>query len=137
MLRAFTRTQALRGPGRADVELAMSKWWTKKRPAEGQVRTARSKSFAWCSSLKLFAPMYVPFSLVLKLFSVILNWQITRTISAHEQHPVGPWLKTFPKKTIERAPSYILWVGGSAGLTYGSISLADGLTKAEDYSHRP
>jgi hypothetical protein len=51
MLRAFTRTQALRGPGRADVELAMSKWWTKKRPAEGQVRTARSKSFA----LVLFA----------------------------------------------------------------------------------
>lgn len=38
MLRAFTRTHALRGPGRADVDLAMSKWWTKKRPAEGQVR---------------------------------------------------------------------------------------------------
>ena len=37
MLRAFTRTRALRGPGRADVDLAMSKWWTKKRPAEGQV----------------------------------------------------------------------------------------------------
>ena len=43
MLRAFTRTQALRGPGRSDVELSMSKWWTKKRPAEGQVRTARWK----------------------------------------------------------------------------------------------
>jgi len=42
MLRAFTRTQALRGPGRADVELAMSKWWTKKRPAEGQVSKALS-----------------------------------------------------------------------------------------------
>jgi hypothetical protein len=28
----------LNGPGRSDVELAMSKWWTKKRPAEGQVR---------------------------------------------------------------------------------------------------
>ena len=41
MLRAFTRTQALRAPGRSDVELAMTKWWTKKRPAEGQVRTAR------------------------------------------------------------------------------------------------
>jgi hypothetical protein len=24
--------------------------------------------------------------------------QITKTISAHEQHVVGPWLKTFPKK---------------------------------------
>lgn len=37
MLRAFARTPVLKGPGRADVELAMSKWWTKKRPAEGQV----------------------------------------------------------------------------------------------------
>eukprot|EP00428_Durinskia_dybowskii_P011372 CAMPEP_0170214666 /NCGR_PEP_ID=MMETSP0116_2-20130129/6965_1 /TAXON_ID=400756 /ORGANISM="Durinskia baltica, Strain CSIRO CS-38" /LENGTH=98 /DNA_ID=CAMNT_0010465233 /DNA_START=40 /DNA_END=336 /DNA_ORIENTATION=- len=98
MLRAFARTQVLRGPGRADVDLAMSKWWTKKRPTEGQ---------------------------------------ITRTISAHEQHPVGPWLRTFPKKTIERAPAYILWLGGSLGLTYGSISWADAMTKAEDYSHRP
>ena len=41
MLRAFARTQVLRGPGRADVDLAMSKWWTKKRPAEGQVRHGR------------------------------------------------------------------------------------------------
>lgn len=38
MLRAFSRTRALRGPGRADVDIAMSKWWTKKRPTEGQVR---------------------------------------------------------------------------------------------------
>lgn len=41
MLRAFARTQVLRGPGRADVDLAMSKWWTKKRPTEGQVRHGR------------------------------------------------------------------------------------------------
>ncbi|CAJ1954341.1 unnamed protein product [Cylindrotheca closterium] len=98
MSRAFSRSRALMGPGRADVELAMSKWWTKKRPAEGQ---------------------------------------ITQTISAHEQHPVGPWLRTFPKKTIERAPSYIIWLGGSFALTYGSIAWAEALTKAEDYSHRP
>lgn len=47
MLRAFARTQALRGPGRADVDLAMSKWWTKKRPAEGQVRSFSQ----WVSSM--------------------------------------------------------------------------------------
>jgi hypothetical protein len=96
--RAFTRTSILKGPGRSDVDIAMSKWWTKKRPAEGQ---------------------------------------ITKTISAHEQHIVGPWLKTFPKKVVERAPNYIIYVGGAAALTYGSISWASALTAAEDYSHRP
>jgi len=34
MIRA---TRVLKGPARADVELAMTKWWGKKRPAEGQV----------------------------------------------------------------------------------------------------
>ena len=37
MIRAFARTRVLKGPGRADVDLAMTKWWAKKRPAEGQV----------------------------------------------------------------------------------------------------
>ena len=37
-MRAFSRTRVLKGPGRSDVDIAMSKWWTKKRPAEGQVR---------------------------------------------------------------------------------------------------
>lgn len=46
MLRAFARTQALRAPGRADVDLAMTKWWTKKRPAEGQVRPLCMDRFA-------------------------------------------------------------------------------------------
>mmetsp|Transcript_29734 Transcript_29734/g.71995 ORF Transcript_29734/g.71995 Transcript_29734/m.71995 type:complete len:103 (-) Transcript_29734:280-588(-) len=96
--RAFSRTSLLRGPGRADVDIAMSKWWTKKRPAEGQ---------------------------------------ITKSISAHEQHIVGPWLKTFPKKVVERAPTYIIYLGGAIALTYGSIWRAQSLTDAEDYSHRP
>ena len=42
MIRAFARTRALKGPVRADVDLAMSKWWGKKRPAEGQVSGIRS-----------------------------------------------------------------------------------------------
>ncbi len=37
MIRSFARTRILKGPARADVELAMTKWWGKKRPAEGQV----------------------------------------------------------------------------------------------------
>eukprot|EP00538_Stauroneis_constricta_P001639 CAMPEP_0119557676 /NCGR_PEP_ID=MMETSP1352-20130426/9271_1 /TAXON_ID=265584 /ORGANISM="Stauroneis constricta, Strain CCMP1120" /LENGTH=101 /DNA_ID=CAMNT_0007604815 /DNA_START=47 /DNA_END=352 /DNA_ORIENTATION=+ len=98
MMRAFSRSRAVMGPGRADVELAMSKWWTKKRPAEGQ---------------------------------------ITRTVSAHEQHPVGPWLKTFPKKVIERAPSYMIWVGGTLALSYAVVADAQAKTDAMDYAHRP
>mmetsp|Transcript_15816 Transcript_15816/g.29373 ORF Transcript_15816/g.29373 Transcript_15816/m.29373 type:complete len:99 (-) Transcript_15816:98-394(-) len=98
MLRAFARTRVLNGPGRADVDLAMTKWWTKKRPAEGQ---------------------------------------ITKTISAHEQHIVGPWLKTFPKKVVRRAPTYIIYPGGALALAYFSIKRAEALTAAEDYSHRP
>ena len=34
----------------------------------------------------------------LSLLYFLYSEQITRTISAHEQHPVGPWLRTFPKK---------------------------------------
>mmetsp|Transcript_14813 Transcript_14813/g.41279 ORF Transcript_14813/g.41279 Transcript_14813/m.41279 type:complete len:101 (-) Transcript_14813:204-506(-) len=98
MIRAFARTRALKGPARSDVDIAMTKWWGKKRPAEGQ---------------------------------------ITRSISAHEQHIVAPWLKTFPKKVIRRAPTYIIYPGGALVLTYGSIKLASDATAAEDYSHRP
>jgi len=98
MIRAFARTRILKGPARADVDLAMTKWWGKKRPAEGQ---------------------------------------ITRSISAHEQYVVGPWLKTFPKKVIRRAPTYIIWPGGACFLCWGSLKIAHDATDAEDYSHRP
>ncbi|OEU15522.1 hypothetical protein FRACYDRAFT_269402 [Fragilariopsis cylindrus CCMP1102] len=98
MIRAFSRTRVLKGPGRSDVDLAMTKWWGKKRPAEGQ---------------------------------------ITKSISAHEQFVVGPWLKTFPAKIIRRAPVYIVYPGGALLLTYGSIQYAGALTAADDYSHRP
>ena len=37
MIRSFARSRILKGPARADVDLAMTKWWGKKRPAEGQV----------------------------------------------------------------------------------------------------
>eukprot|EP00525_Craspedostauros_australis_P006644 CAMPEP_0198132950 /NCGR_PEP_ID=MMETSP1442-20131203/59312_1 /TAXON_ID= /ORGANISM="Craspedostauros australis, Strain CCMP3328" /LENGTH=101 /DNA_ID=CAMNT_0043794053 /DNA_START=495 /DNA_END=800 /DNA_ORIENTATION=- len=98
MMRAFSRSRVVMGPGRADVDLAMTKWWTKKRPAEGQ---------------------------------------ITRTISAHEQHVVVPWLKTFPKKVMERAPTYILYPGLSFALCYVLIADAQHKTDQMDRSHRP
>ncbi|CAB9512850.1 expressed unknown protein [Seminavis robusta] len=62
--------------------------------------------------------------------------EITRHISAHEIHPIGPWLKTFPKKVIDRAPTYILYPGGCAVLTYGVIAAAAGASAAEERSHR-
>ena len=46
-------------------------------------------------------------------------------------------LSRIVQQIYERAPSYIIWVGGSAALAYGSIARADALTKAEDFSHRP
>ena len=70
-------------------------------------------------------------------FAGFCHAQITRSISAHEQHPVGPWLRTFPKKVIDRAPTYIIWLGGSLSLAYVSIATAQALTDAEDRSHRP
>jgi len=98
IIRAFARSRVLNGPVRADVDLAMTKWWGKKRPAEGQ---------------------------------------ITKSISAHEQYIVGPWLKTFPQKVIRRAPTYIIYPGGALFLSYASITWATNATAAEDYSHRP
>merc|ERR1712183_37195 len=97
---AFARgTRVLHGPAaRKDVELAMTKWWGKKRPTEGQ---------------------------------------ITRSISAHEQYIIGPWLKTFPQKILRRAPTYIIYPGGAATLTYCSIQWAANATAADDYALRP
>lgn len=67
----------------------------------------------------------------------VLLAQITKSISAHEQHVVGPWLKTWPKKVIKRAPTYIVYPGGALALAYFSIKRAEVLTAAEDFSHRP
>jgi hypothetical protein len=41
------------------------------------------------------------------------------------------------EKTLDRAPAYIIWLGGAIGLTYGSIMNAQHQMEADDYSHRP
>ncbi len=48
MIRAFARSRVLKGPVRADVDMAMTKWWGKQRPAEGQVSVIR---FRICSAV--------------------------------------------------------------------------------------
>lgn len=41
------------------------------------------------------------------------------------------------EQILDRAPSYIIWLGGTFVLTYGSIMNAQHQMEAEDYSHRP
>lgn len=50
-------------------------------------------SCCFCRLIVIFLFLVIPTEI-----DGILFTKITRTISAHEQHIVGPWLKTFPKK---------------------------------------
>ena len=109
-IRAFSRSRVLLGPGRSDVDIAMTKWWTKKRPAEGQVRPSALQLLL----LKLWKTFFFPFiKKTLTTFPLCQHIKkVTRTISAHEQHPVGPWLRTFPKKvrkTFRVKISHAFW----------------------------
>jgi hypothetical protein len=56
-------------------------------------------------------------------------------LSPHEQHPVLPWLKTFPKKTVDRVPTY-LWPFGCLAFSYAIIKGSCNWDAAEDYEHR-
>jgi hypothetical protein len=46
-------------------------------------------------------------------------------------------LHIFGTQMVRRAPTYIMYPGGALVLAYLSISRAEALTTAEDYSHRP
>jgi len=61
--------------------------------------------------------------------------QITQSLAANEQQIIVPWLKTFPKKMVERVPTY-LWPFGTAAFVYGVIQITEAADKAEDYAHR-
>jgi len=56
-------------------------------------------------------------------------------LSPHEQHAVLPWIKTFPKKAVDRVPTY-LWPFGALGMTYAIMVATDSVDAAEDYEHR-
>mmetsp|Transcript_28236 Transcript_28236/g.65388 ORF Transcript_28236/g.65388 Transcript_28236/m.65388 type:complete len:97 (+) Transcript_28236:30-320(+) len=64
------------------------------------------------------------------------NGQIVRSLSPFEQHSIMPWLKTFPRKMMDRAPNYIIYFGGSMGSFYGISAYADEVDRAEHRSHR-
>jgi hypothetical protein len=61
--------------------------------------------------------------------------QITMHLSPHEQKILIPWLKTFPKKTVDRFPTY-LWPISALGLVYVTIVWTEAEDFQEDYAHR-
>jgi hypothetical protein len=61
--------------------------------------------------------------------------QITMHLSPHEQKILIPWLKTFPKKVVDRFPLY-LWPISSMALVYATMVWTDAEDYMEDYVHR-
>lgn len=56
-------------------------------------------------------------------------------LSPHEQQPVLPWIKTFPKKAIDRVPTY-LWPLGTFALIYAVKEGSTAWDYSEDFEHR-
>lgn len=56
-------------------------------------------------------------------------------LSPHEQKIIIPWLKTFPKKTVDRFPLY-LWPISSLALVYATMVWSEAQDYQEDYVHR-
>jgi hypothetical protein len=56
-------------------------------------------------------------------------------LSPHEQMPVLPWLKTFPKKAVDRFPTY-LWPIGAVTIVAVIMEWSDTTDAHEDYVHR-
>lgn len=95
---AFVRTRVLLAGklGKGEHHLSHSKWWAKKRPAEGE---------------------------------------ITMHLSPYEQKAVLPWLKTFPKKVVDRVPTYT-WPFGCMAMTWFIVYWCDSTDEAENRHHR-
>lgn len=56
-------------------------------------------------------------------------------LSMHEQHAITPWIKTFPKKVVQRVPVY-LWPAGTAAFIYAIVQYAVTWDYSEDLEHR-
>ena len=62
-------------------------------------------------------------------------FQITMHLSMNEVQPLVPWIKTFPKKVVDRVPTY-LWPVGSFAIIAGIMQWSEAKDQAEDYEHR-
>ena len=56
-------------------------------------------------------------------------------LSPYEQQIIAPWLRTFPKKTIQRFP-YYLWPLSMFGTVFVVQQWGDAADHAEDFQHR-
>lgn len=56
-------------------------------------------------------------------------------LSPHEQKIVVPWLKTFPKKCVDRFTTYLYPISTFA-LIYGTMVWTEETDHHEDYVHR-
>ena len=56
-------------------------------------------------------------------------------LSPYLLKPVAPWIKTFPKKVMDRVPVYV-WPIGTVSLTYGIMVWADGAQHRDEFQHR-
>ena len=74
------------------------------------------------------------FSLTSLVYSVV-DFQITMHLSPHEQKIIIPWLKTFPKKVVDRFPLY-LWPISTLAFVYATMAWTEAEDYMEDYAHR-
>lgn len=56
-------------------------------------------------------------------------------LSPHEQHAILPWIKTFPKKVVDRVPVYA-WPFGTFAFIYGVMAYTESWDHQEDLEHR-
>lgn len=61
--------------------------------------------------------------------------QITQHLAANEQDILWPWFKTFPKKFVDRIPTY-MWPIGTFTLIYVSFEATTYYDQTEVLAHR-
>jgi len=61
--------------------------------------------------------------------------QISMHVSSSLLHPVAPWIKTWPKKIVDRVPVYA-WPFATVSIIYGTVVWADAADAQEQYDHR-
>ncbi|GKZ01123.1 hypothetical protein MPSEU_001063900 [Mayamaea pseudoterrestris] len=64
-----------------------------------------------------------------------LDAEITMHLSPYEQKIIAPWLRTFPKKVMQRYP-YYLWPLSMVVTVVIVQELGDAADHAEDFQHR-
>ena len=117
-LGAFARTSAARAGALRPLAADKIKWWAKKKANDGEVSLLSQCGVLgfhlagfFCMLLMLqqiIMPQIILFCRsywtsvthirAFYFYDLLLYLQITRHMSPHEIHPVGPWLKTWPKK---------------------------------------